>query len=47
VLNSEELLIKMMFFGIVISLAIATLAAAWLISKARGRGGEALAAASS
>ncbi|HSK48818.1 MAG TPA: hypothetical protein VLA05_12600 [Coriobacteriia bacterium] len=35
VLNSEELLIKLLFFGIVGSLAVATLAGAWLIVQLR------------
>ncbi|MDZ4168137.1 MAG: hypothetical protein U1E26_00585 [Coriobacteriia bacterium] len=35
VMNSDEIIIKAMFFGIVISLAIATLAGAWVIARAR------------
>jgi hypothetical protein len=37
VLNSDELRIKLLFLGIVAALGVATLAAAWLVSKRRGR----------
>lgn len=35
VLNSDEIIIKALFFGIVGSLGVATLAAAWLVARAR------------
>lgn len=37
VMNSDELIIKALFFGIVGSVALASLAAAWMIADARGR----------
>lgn len=42
VMNSEELGIKLLFFGIVGSLALATVAASWLLSSRTGAQGEAL-----
>lgn len=35
VMNSDEIMIKVLFLGIVASIAVATLAAAWLIAKSR------------
>ena len=35
VMNSDEIMIKVIFLGIVASLAVATLAAAWLITQLR------------
>lgn len=37
VMNSDEIIIKAMFFGIVVSLGVATLAGAWVIARARAR----------
>jgi hypothetical protein len=40
VLNSEEIMIKLIFFGIVVSLGLAVWAAAWWIREARRGAGE-------
>lgn len=37
VMNSDEFIIKAVFFGIVASIAVATLAASWLIAESRAR----------
>ncbi len=39
VMNSDEAIIKLLFFAIVGSLGVAALAAAWLIARVRNRGG--------
>jgi len=35
VMNSDEIIIKLLFFGIVGSLAVATLGAAWIVARWR------------
>lgn len=37
VMNSDEAIIKLLFFGIVASMAVSTLAAAWIVARVRSR----------